>query len=363
MSGRVWRAGTGLLVVVLVGAGGCAGAGSEQYRPGSVYSDPSGLYAIVLPEGWAQDYGYPRSTDIVDTDSPQRDVAFAERSVLEDQDADPRYAPRITVDVDAWGGTLAEAVDRERSLILTSIVGDDTRLTVDEPVVLPDGTPAHLLGGTLGATGIELRYLYVVNGASMITVEATGYGAEWARYRDLYDAAQRSVTTPVDAPEPTGSELSGHPAQPDVAFRDDEGAFTIVPPAGWLISVSTPETRSGPDRLVSFSEPGASAIDPPGSIGIKVVTSPSDGLSFEERIEQERELPQVYDFEYTRDEPTVLADGTPAHLFAAENDNYLLLLAMKRGELYEIRVRAATSQDGARNRAVVEAALDSLTLT
>jgi hypothetical protein len=75
----------------------------------------------------------------------------------------------------------------------------DYRPMADEPVTLPDGTPAHLLGGTFRNpdTGLALRnvqLLAVRAGAETVVVTGTALADEWDGYGPVFETSLRSLT-------------------------------------------------------------------------------------------------------------------------------------------------------------------------
>ena len=73
------------------------------------------------------------------------------------------------------------------------------RSTADEPVTLPDGAPAHLLGGTYGdpRTGLALRnvQLLTLHGAAeTVVVTGTALADTWDGYGPVFETSLRSLT-------------------------------------------------------------------------------------------------------------------------------------------------------------------------
>jgi hypothetical protein len=99
----------------------------------------------------------------------------------------------------------------------------------------------------------------------------------------------------------------GHAAEP---YRDVEGRFGLVPPAGW-----TADADAGPEgTAVVFRAPSGSAADRfTANINVFVVPATQDLPAAV--VGARRELTALSGYRGTRDEPRTLDDGSPAHLF------------------------------------------------
>jgi hypothetical protein len=180
-----------VVLLVLLGALGTAGcsvavAGTPGFAAapaGEPYRDPAGRFALALPPGWRPDPTHPGPG-----------VVFLDASAV----ADPLArltSPAIEVRVLDWPGDLGRA-----TLTFRPQPPPGTTGPVDEPLTLPDGTPAHLFGGTVAdalGPGFDRRELQVlaVAGGRLVVVTARGETGEWEGYGTaVFDAALRSLT-------------------------------------------------------------------------------------------------------------------------------------------------------------------------
>jgi hypothetical protein len=197
------RAATTCAALVLaagLAAGGCAvavpGAASPDSavvsdsnpmpapRPeGRLFQDAQGRFGLVPPEGWTVDTSGAQNTAVIFAD-PQPS-----------ESASGRFRANINVIVLPAAGDLGGTVVKARQE-LTWLPGYQP--TSDEPVTLPDGSRAHLLGGTFGdpGTGLPLRNVQVltVHDGETVVVTGTALAETWAGYEAVFSASLRSLT-------------------------------------------------------------------------------------------------------------------------------------------------------------------------
>ncbi|GAA5122816.1 hypothetical protein [Pseudonocardia adelaidensis] len=155
--------------------------------PGAAFHDGLGRFDVVPPPGWT-----------VDTSGAQKTaVIFADPLVSETPGG--RFRANINVIVvPSTGdlpGILAGAREEVRALA-------DYLPTADEPVTLPDGAPAHLLGGTYHdpGAGLALRNLQLMavqGGAETVVVTATALVDTWDGYGPVFETSLRSLTVRI----------------------------------------------------------------------------------------------------------------------------------------------------------------------
>ncbi|MCO1656794.1 hypothetical protein [Pseudonocardia humida] len=189
MTGSVRPRAAGALLVALLallGLTGCAVAVAGEPAPAAAtgdYRDPQGRFALALPPGWTRDPSHPGPA-IVFLDAPAVPDPLARLT-----------SPAIEVRVLDWPGDLGRAVDTFHPTL-----GARGPAAFDEPVTLPDGTPAHLFGDTVPdglGPGFDRRELqvYAVTGGRLVTVTARGETGDWNGYGEpLFDTAVRSLT-------------------------------------------------------------------------------------------------------------------------------------------------------------------------
>jgi hypothetical protein len=92
-------------------------------------------------------------------------------------------------------GGVEDLLDTSRSDLATLT---DYQATLDEPITLSDGTPAHLFGGTFtdDASGFELQNLQIlaVQNNQLVVVTGTSPTEVWTNYEDLFDRTLRTLT-------------------------------------------------------------------------------------------------------------------------------------------------------------------------
>ncbi|WP_214405963.1 hypothetical protein [Pseudonocardia lacus] len=174
-------------LLALLALAGCATAVAGEPAPAgpsdATYTDPRGRFALALPPGWRPDPGHPGPGSV-----------FLDGPAVADPVA-RLTSPAIEVRVLDWPGDLGRAVDTFRPT-----TGAPGPAAFDEPVTLPDGTPAHLFGDTVPdglGPGFDRRELqvYAVAGGRLVTVTARGETGEWDGYGTAaFDAALRSLT-------------------------------------------------------------------------------------------------------------------------------------------------------------------------
>ena len=193
------RAAIGLALVLALGGCSTGVAGTAAPDPaalasptsdapqpdpsGDTFDDARGRFGIVPPPGWSVDGSGVRGTAVVFTEP--------EATALE---AGP-FRATINVFVTRAAGDLPATVAgaREELKALTGY-----RPTADEPVVLGDGTQAHLIGGTFAApeSGIPLRnlQLFTVHEDSTVFVTGTSLLERWDAYGPVFDTSLRTLT-------------------------------------------------------------------------------------------------------------------------------------------------------------------------
>jgi hypothetical protein len=121
-----------------------------------------------------------------------------------------------------------------------------------------------------------------------------------------------TVTVPLEPSvgSPTGT---GTPATGGEPWRDPQGRFTLLPPAGWTINDSG---EQGVLVLFFAPETAYTSDGTPFQSNVNVVTAGVFGTRLADLLPTTRtELSALPDYVSTTDEPTQLTDGTPAHLF------------------------------------------------
>lgn len=200
------RKATGV-AMVLVGVlvlGGCASAVSGTPAPvadtqaaqaphrvpappaqGTKFADAKGRFALVPPANWKADAS--GANDLaVRFDSPTAVPA----------PKGPPFAPSINVRVVPSAYDLNAIVVGSRAELKRLATGYQAK--ADQPDTLPDGTPAHELGGSYldPASGLTLRnlQLFAVRGGSVYVVTGTGLADGWDALEKELDSSVRSLT-------------------------------------------------------------------------------------------------------------------------------------------------------------------------
>ena len=106
-----------------------------------------------------------------------------------------RFSANINVRVAGSPGDLATTVAGARQELADL---DGYASTAAAAVVLDDGTPAHMLGGTFAdpGSGLSLRneQLLTVHGGSAIVATGATLAESWESYEPLLDVSLRSLT-------------------------------------------------------------------------------------------------------------------------------------------------------------------------
>jgi hypothetical protein len=147
------------------------------------FSDARNRFRIAPPAGWTPDTSGGQNTAVVFRDpTPTRsgDLSFSANINV--------IVVPATADLDA---TIVGA--RQELSGLPGYASTD-----DEAAVLPDGTPAHLLGGTFTdpRSGAQLRNLqmFAVRGGSGVVATGTAPATSWASFAQPFDVALRTLT-------------------------------------------------------------------------------------------------------------------------------------------------------------------------
>jgi hypothetical protein len=147
--------------------------------PGAAFRDALGRFDLVPPPGWTVDTSGTESTAVVFADPRPRGFRANVNVVVV-----PAHAE--------LPGIVTGAREEVRAL-------EDYRPTADEPVTLPDGAPAHLLGGTYHDpdTGLVLRNLQLValhGQVQTVVVTGTALAEAWDGYEAVFETTLRSLT-------------------------------------------------------------------------------------------------------------------------------------------------------------------------
>lgn len=187
-----------VLLVAVLGAAGCtvpvpgapaadpaalARPAPAPRPPGPVFHDAQGRFGLVPPPGWTVDTTVTYETAVV----------FADPQPSESPSG--RFRANVNVLVVAARTDLAGTVTMARQEVQELA---DYRPTADEPVTLPDGSPAHLIGGTFRdpESGLALRNVQLLAVAGPRTVVATGTALAdtWGSYGPVFETSLRSLT-------------------------------------------------------------------------------------------------------------------------------------------------------------------------
>jgi hypothetical protein len=167
-------------------ASGSSSAAPASAASGKPFQDAQGRFGLTPPAGWVIDNSGEQGTAVLFLEP--RSAGTEARG----------FSANINVLVVPSPADLPTAVAGARQE-LTSLDGYDS--TTDESVVLRDGTPAHLLGGTFvdPGSGLALRneQLFAVHNGSAIVATGTSLAESWGSYEPVLDTALRSLT--VDA--------------------------------------------------------------------------------------------------------------------------------------------------------------------
>jgi hypothetical protein len=175
------------VVTAVLGTAGCVVQVPGTPHPAdAVFTDAQGRFAIVPPPGWT-----------VDTSGAQNTAVFF-ADPRPSESAEGRFRANINVIVVPARADLPGTVVRARRE-LTALT--DYQPTADEPVTLPDGSRAHLLGGSFRdpQSGMALRNVQLLTVGDAETVVATGTALAdtWAGYEPVFETSLRSLTVPT----------------------------------------------------------------------------------------------------------------------------------------------------------------------
>ncbi|WP_219413161.1 hypothetical protein [Pseudonocardia nigra] len=147
------------------------------------FTDAQGRFALVPPAGWVADTSGVQNTAVLFVD-PQPFHATA-----------GPFSANINVLVQERATDLQATVAGVRRE-LADVPGYGS--TADESVVLADGTPAHLFGGTFRhpEIGFELRnlQLFTVHDGATVIITGTAPVEAWADYEAAIDTSLRTLT-------------------------------------------------------------------------------------------------------------------------------------------------------------------------
>jgi hypothetical protein len=152
--------------------------------PGTTFRDALSRFDVVPPQGWAVDTSGTESTAVVFTDP-----------TVSESPTGP-FRANINVIVLPAHADLPGIVTGARQEVRALV---DYLPTADEPVTLPDGSPAHLLGGTYRDpdSGLALRNLNLMavhGSAETVVVTATALADTWDGYGVVFETSLRSLT-------------------------------------------------------------------------------------------------------------------------------------------------------------------------
>jgi hypothetical protein len=155
--------------------------------PGDVFRDAQGRFDVVPPPGWTVDTSGAQDTAVIFTD-PRPSASPS-----------GRFRANINVIVVPADADLPGIVTGARREVLALAA---YRPTADEPVTLPDGWPAHLLGGSFRdpLTGLALRnvqLLAVRGGAETVVATGTALADTWDGYGPVFETSLRSLTVAI----------------------------------------------------------------------------------------------------------------------------------------------------------------------
>lgn len=152
--------------------------------PGAAFRDALSRFDVVPPPGWTVDASGVQNTAVV----------FADPQVSDSPGG--RFRANINVIIVPANSDLAGIVTGARQEVRALA---DYLPTADEPVTLPDGSPAHLLGGTYHdpETGLALRnvQLMALHGSTeTVVVTGTALVDTWDGYGPVFETSLRSLT-------------------------------------------------------------------------------------------------------------------------------------------------------------------------
>lgn len=155
--------------------------------PGAPFRDALSRFDVVPPPGWTVDTSGVQGTAAVFTD-PQVSEAPG-----------GRFRANINVIVLPASSDLPGIVTAARQEVRALA---DYLPTADEPVALPDGSAAHLLGGTYHdpRTGLALRNLQLIalhGGTETVVVTGTALADTWDGYGPVFESSLRSLVVAI----------------------------------------------------------------------------------------------------------------------------------------------------------------------
>jgi hypothetical protein len=260
-------------------------------------------------------------------------VAFRSPAPARTADGRP-YTPNIMILALPSGPNLEAAVATLRQ---GNTQQKEQTTTVDAPALLPDGTPARLLGDTFTDDGTGVAHTDTSSGLhlredGMIAVhDGMLYLAVGTTTADAWGAGGPVIDTVLHT-------LSFGPAPaPPAAYKDPQGRFSLVAPAGWP---SQPPDTDFDARFVNPT-PGIGADGNLTNSGVVVQVESAAGIDLAGETEKVRSAVMQANpgFKQVFDEGTSLTDGTPAHLFGAT--------ASSNGGAIQIEVLVAVRGDRA----------------
>lgn len=165
-----------------------AGATPAKVAPTPPVADQQRRLTLVPPRGWKAEPTVSGEVVLAFT-NPTPGMAIANGT----------YQPAIIqVSTEPATGDPATAVAAARSEFLAdNEIFSGTTATIDEPVLLADGTPARLLGATANQTGtqavIRALGLIVIRNGTVVKVEGLALQDTWNVDGPTIDAALRSL--------------------------------------------------------------------------------------------------------------------------------------------------------------------------
>jgi hypothetical protein len=155
--------------------------------PGAAFRDALSRFDVVPPPGWTVDVSGAQNTAAIFTD-PRASESPA-----------GRFRANINVIVVPANSDLPGIVTGARQEVRALA---DYLPTADEPVTLPDGSAAHLLGGTYHdpGTGLALRNIQLLalhGGTETVVVTGTTLADTWDGYGPVFETSLRSLTVAI----------------------------------------------------------------------------------------------------------------------------------------------------------------------
>jgi hypothetical protein len=152
--------------------------------PGDVFRDAQGRFDLVPPPGWTVDATGEQNTAVIFSDPRPSESPSG------------RFRANINVIVVPAGAELPRIVTGARQEVRALA---DYRPTADEPATLPDGSPAHVLGGTFWdqGTGLALRNVQLITvrgGTETVVATGTALADNWSGYGSVFETSLRSLT-------------------------------------------------------------------------------------------------------------------------------------------------------------------------